>query len=62
MASSSVHTTSPAGGIKSVAGDASNGGKDRWIICLLAPNSADPQTGKPLYEGEFETFIRIDGS
>jgi hypothetical protein len=29
---------------------------------LLGPNSADPSTGEPLYDGEFRTFVRIDGS
>ncbi|KAJ5591486.1 uncharacterized protein N7459_001855 [Penicillium hispanicum] len=49
-------------GIQPVEGDQASGGKPWWMIRLLGPNSAVPNTGKPLYDGEFRTFIRIDGS
>lgn len=48
--------------IQSVPGDGSSGGKDWWMPRLLGPNSADPQSGKPMADDEYKTFIRIDGS
>ncbi|KAJ5171922.1 hypothetical protein N7492_004515 [Penicillium capsulatum] len=43
--------------------DVSSGGDPAyWQMRLLGPNSADPTTGKPLYDGEtIKSYIRIDG-
>lgn len=34
-------------------------GQSFFYIRLLGPNSADPQTGAPLQEGEFTSFIKV---
>ncbi|KAJ5103180.1 hypothetical protein N7532_003709 [Penicillium argentinense] len=44
------------------SGSAGSGGKPYWLMRLLGPNSADPVTGDALAEGEYRTFIRVDGS
>ncbi|KAJ5723517.1 hypothetical protein N7488_001552 [Penicillium malachiteum] len=41
---------------------AGSGGEPWWMIRLLGPESADPLTGNALEDGEYRTFIRIDGS
>ncbi|QKX63247.1 uncharacterized protein TRUGW13939_10416 [Talaromyces rugulosus] len=38
------------------------GGIPMWQLRLLGPGSEDQKTGKALKEGEYKTFIRIDGS
>ena len=43
-------------------GSAGSGGQPYWLIRLLGPDSEDPVTGAELEEGEYKTFIRIDGS
>lgn len=43
-------------------GSAGSGGKPYWLVRLLGPGSADPVTGAELEDGEYKTFIRIDGS
>ncbi|KAJ6131325.1 hypothetical protein N7523_001785 [Penicillium sp. IBT 18751x] len=43
-------------------GSAGSGGQPYWLIRLLGPGSEDPVTGAELEEGEYKTFIRIDGS
>lgn len=30
-----------------------------WLFRLLVPGSEDPETGCPLEEGEYETFIKV---
>ncbi|CAI7667426.1 unnamed protein product [Penicillium pancosmium] len=49
-------------GIQINSGSAGSAGRSYWTLRLLGPNSADPSTGRPLYDGEFRTFVRIDGS
>lgn len=49
-------------GIQLQEGDAGSGGRPWWMIRLLGPGSKDPQTGQALMDGEYKTFIRIDGS
>ena len=44
------------------AGAGTIDGLPYWFIRLLGPDSEDPVTGEPLGEGEYETFIRVDGS
>ena len=41
-----------------MAGEGGSGGKPWWLIHLLGPSNADPETGKPLYEDECRTPIR----
>lgn len=48
--------------LQEVPASSASGSKPYWQIRLLGPGSADPQTGKPLYDGEtLKSFIRIDG-
>ncbi|KAJ5108484.1 hypothetical protein N7456_005159 [Penicillium angulare] len=48
-------------GISLQDGEIGSGDKPWWMIRLLGPNSQDPQTGHALEDGEYRTFIRIDG-
>lgn len=48
-------------GISLQDGNAGSGDKPWWMIRLLGPGSKDPQTGVALEDGEYRTFIRIDG-
>ncbi|KAJ5676173.1 hypothetical protein N7462_009070 [Penicillium macrosclerotiorum] len=49
-------------GVQLQSGSAGSGGKPYWLVRLLGPGSADPQTGDALLDGEFRTFIKIDST
>lgn len=49
-------------GIKYYEADSGSYGDPYWLIRLLGPGSEDPITGQPLDDGEYETFIRVEGS
>ncbi|KAI9935057.1 hypothetical protein MW887_000678 [Aspergillus wentii] len=49
-------------GIKYYGPDAGSHGLPYWFFRLLGEGSEDPVTGEEVAEGEYRTFIRVDGS
>lgn len=49
-------------GVQRQPGTAGSGHQPWWMIRLLGPNSEDQETGQPLMDGEYRTYLRVAGT